>query len=146
MQTFRLPLIAVLAAGLGAGSVVAYRASLGQPAAAACRAGAAAMARLDLLFGLGTKDGSRISERDWQAFVDAEVTPRFPDGLTVLDGQGQWRNAAGAVTREPSRVLMVWYRPAAGSEAAIEAIRSAYKARFGQESVMRVDGTSCVSF
>ncbi|KAB2919530.1 MAG: DUF3574 domain-containing protein [Hyphomicrobiaceae bacterium] len=146
MTTLRLPLIAVLAAGLGAGSVVGYQAWLGRPGASACRAGAAAMARLDLLFGLGLKDGSRVSEGDWQAFVDGEVTPRFPDGLTMLDGKGQWRNSAGVVTREPSRVLMVWYRPAAGSEAAIEAIRSAYKARFGQESVMRVDGTSCVSF
>ena len=39
-----------------------------------------------------------------------------------------------------------WYRPAADSEARIEAIRAAYKTRFRQESVMRVDGVSCVSF
>ena len=43
-------------------------------------------------------------------------------------------------------MLVIWYRRAADSEAKIEAIRAAYKARFGQESVMRVDGVSCVSF
>ena len=43
-------------------------------------------------------------------------------------------------------MLIVWYRTATDSEFKIEAIRSAYKARFHQESVMRVDSSSCVSF
>jgi hypothetical protein len=33
-----------------------------------------------------------------------------------------------------------------GADARIEAIRSAYRQNFDQESVMRVDGLSCVSF
>jgi hypothetical protein len=41
---------------------------------------------------------------------------------------------------------VIWYRREADSEAGIEAIRQAYKAQFQQESVMRVDGASCVSF
>ena len=64
----------------------------------------------------------------------------------MLTGYGQWRSSVGGRAKEKSRVLVIWYRPAADSEARIEAIRSAYKARFGQESVMRVDGVSCVSF
>jgi hypothetical protein len=43
-------------------------------------------------------------------------------------------------------MLLIWHRPSADSEEKIEAIRSAYKARFGQASVLRVDGLSCVSF
>jgi len=92
------------------------------------------------------QDGTEIGESEWRAFLDAEVTPRFPDGLTVLTGYGQWRNSAGVVAKETSKMLVIWHRPAADSEARIEAIRSAYKARFGQASVMRVDGVSCVSF
>jgi hypothetical protein len=103
-------------------------------------------ARLELLFGLGRRDGTEIGEADWRAFLDAEVTPRFPDGLTVLSGYGQWRNSAGAIAKEKSMTLVIWHRPSADSEARIEAIRAAYKSRFAQESVLRVDGLSCVSF
>jgi hypothetical protein len=43
-------------------------------------------------------------------------------------------------------MLVSWYRQEATTEAAVEAIRDAYKPRFDQESVLRVDGASCVSF
>ena len=144
-QRFGWPALAIVSAALGAGLVTAYRANV-DPPAAACQLGAAGMARLELLFGMGRKDGGEISDAEWAAFLDAEVTPRFPAGLTVLSGYGQWQGESGELTREKSRVLLVWYQRAADSERKIEAIRSAYKQRFAQESVMRVDGRSCVSF
>lgn len=115
-------------------------------AAATCRAGATRMARLELLFGMSGANGGEVVESDWQAFIDKEVTPHFPQGLTVMAGSGQWQSSAGAIAKEPSRILVVWYQTGNESEARIEAIRSAYKVRFGQESVMRVDSSSCVSF
>jgi hypothetical protein len=112
-----------------------------------CRATARPLARLELLFGSARKDLTPISEEDWAAFVAAEITPRFPDGLTVLTGYGQWRDAAGSMIKETSRLLLIWYAPAADSDRSIEAIRAAYKARFGQESVLRADEpAACVSF
>jgi hypothetical protein len=104
------------------------------------------MARLELLFGMSRKDAAPVSDEEWQSFVDQEVTPRFPDGLTILQGYGQWRSGGGAIIKEYSRVLMIWFQPTPDSETRIDAIRAAYKARFKQESVMRVDGFSCVSF
>jgi hypothetical protein len=145
MQYLKLPAIALACAGLGAGAVTAYRFTAAQPAAA-CRTGAAVYSRLELLFGLGKQGGGEVSEEEWRAFLETEVTPRFPDGLTVVAAYGQWRNRSGEVSREPSRVLAIWHRRGAGGEADIEAIRQAYKAQFAQESVMRVDGVSCVSF
>ena len=143
-QRFGLPALAIVSAVVGAGLVTVYRAV---PAPApACRAGSTSLARLELLFGLGKRDGSSISDDEWAAFLDAEVTPRFPAGLTVLSGYGQWRGDTGALTREASRVLLVWYTPGPGSEHKIEAIRAAYRERFSQDSVMRVDSRSCVSF
>lgn len=112
----------------------------------ACKDPASPMARLELLFGADRAGGTPVGEAEWSLFLDSEVTPRFPDGLTVLDGAGQWRDGSGAILRERSRVLVIWYRPTARSEADIEAIRSAYKQRFAQESVLRADGVSCVSF
>jgi hypothetical protein len=145
-EPLRLPIVAMAFATFGAVAVVAYQAAVPPPASAACRAGAAAQARLELLFGLGRKDGGEIGEADWRAFLDAEVTPRFPDGLSVFTGYGQWRGSSGAIAREKSVMLVIWHRPAADTEAKIEAIRSAYKSRFAQDSVLRVDGVSCVSF
>jgi Protein of unknown function (DUF3574) len=145
LKYLRLPIIALGFAGLGAGAVAAYRLTAAEPAAT-CRAGAAPYSRLELLFGLGKQGGGEVSEEEWRAFLEAEVTPRFPDGLTVLVAYGQWRSRSGEVARDPSRVLVIWHRRGAGGEADIEAIRQAYKTQFSQESVMRVDGVSCVSF
>jgi hypothetical protein len=103
------------------------------------------MARLELLFGANWR-GGKVTERAWMAFLKREVTPRFPEGSSVFSGYGQWRNSNGAVIREPSRMLLIWYIADAETNAKIEAIRSAYKLRFHQQSVMRVDSSSCVSF
>lgn len=104
------------------------------------------MVRLELVFGRSRPDGSLVSEPEWIEFLETEVIPRFPAGLTVLSGLGHWQSAAGDFTREPSKVLLIWHEPNDGAEARIEAIRLAYKRRFDQESVMRVESTSCVSF
>ena len=56
------------------------------------------------------------------------------------------RIARQAGRRGHSRVLLIWARPDAVNNQKIETIRAAWKVRFAQESVMRVDETSCVSF
>lgn len=145
-QRFGLPALAIVSAAVGAGLVTVYRAVPTPSPAVACRTGSTSMARLELLFGLGRRDGGTISDADWASFLDAEVTPRFPAGLTVLSAYGQWRGDTDALTKEASRVLLVWYASGPDSEHKIEAIRTAYRERFGQDSVMRVDGRSCVSF
>jgi hypothetical protein len=114
-------------------------------AALSCRGQAHTMARLELLFGTARPDGEAITEEQWVAFLDTEVTPRFPAGLTVLEATGQWRGRTG-VAREHSNVLVIWYEATVRTDEQIEAIRAAYKRRFDQESVLRVDSVSCVSF
>jgi hypothetical protein len=146
LQRMRLPMIALAFASLGAGAVATYRLIAPDGRVVVCRPGATPLARLELLFGMGKKDGSEVSDTEWRAFLDAEVSPRFPDGLMVLTGDGQWRSSVDGRAKEKSRIVEIWYRPSADSEARIEAIRSSYKHRYGQESVMRVDGVSCVSF
>ncbi len=97
--------------------------------------------RTELFFGTGKADGSAVTDEQWQTFLDEEVTPRFPDGLTVLAGIGQFRTSQGATIQERSFVLILLYPVAARKDAdtKIEEIRDAYKARFEQESVLRVD-------
>ena len=40
-------------------------------------------------------------------------TPRFPDGLTVLDAAGQWRDGSGAIMRERTKLVIVLAKPGA---------------------------------
>jgi hypothetical protein len=130
-----------LAAGLGHEHFLG-----GHDMAVACRPDARAMAETGLVFGMSRPDGTIIAETDWTGFLDAEVTPRFPDGLTVVRSYGQWRGASGAIAKEDSIMLLLWYPAGDDRSADIDAIRTAYTQRFDQESVMRIDETSCVSF
>lgn len=110
-------------------------------AAPQCTPPASPMARTELLFGAGL-----VTDDQWHAFLSREITPRFPDGLTAIDGYGQWKRPDGKITAERSRILLLWHRPDAADDAKIDAIRAAYKKQFRQLSVMRVDGMDCVSF
>ena len=106
----------------------------------------AAMDRIELYFGLSRVGKPEVTAEQFEAFVTEVVTPRFPDGLTLLDGTGQWRNAHGTIVREHSKVLIVIHARTAETNAFIEAIRAEYKRRFEQESVMRVISPARVGF
>ena len=103
--------------------------------------------RTELYFGSQKAQGDAVTEAEFEQFVDDEVTPRFPDGLTLLTGYGQFRNSANLIIEEQSFVLILLY-PHEDTEAnrEIEEIRTAYKAAFDQESVLRVDSRERVSF
>ena len=99
-----------------------------------------------LYFGRSIPDGGTVSDTAWAAFLAEVVTPRFPDGLTVLRGEGQWRDSAGAIIQEASFVLELYHPASAGAHAALEEIAAEYKRRFRQESVMRVRAPADVRF
>lgn len=104
------------------------------------------VSRSEIYLGLSRPDGSTVSDAEFQRFIDAEATPRLPDGFTVVAGNGQFKDSSGAIVREDARVLIVLhaFRDARSSRS-IEQIRAAYKAMFQQQSVLRVDGESCAS-
>jgi hypothetical protein len=104
-------------------------------------------ARSELYFGRGKPDGSMVTDAEFRAFLDDIITPRFPSGLTVLSGNGQFRGSSGTIKREGAMFVILLY-PAGEktSSARIEEIRDSYRKTFAQESVLRVDGESCVYF
>jgi hypothetical protein len=105
--------------------------------------------RTELYFGLGPADHPEkgTTEAEWRDFLDHEVTPRFPAGLSVADVYGQW---LGKGRMEPSRlrskVLIILYPGNGENKEKIEAIRAAWKQRTGQKSVLRVTQPADVSF
>ena len=102
--------------------------------------------RTELFFGKGKPDGSMVTDQEFRAFLD-EITPRFPNGLTALSATGQFRGSGRMITREGAMFVILLY-PADDKEssARIEEIRDSYRRTFAQESVLRIDGESCVDF
>ena len=64
--------------------------------------------RSELYFGTARRDGV-VSEAEFREFVDQHVTPRFPDGLTLIKGDGQFRSERRVVIKEQSFVLILFY-------------------------------------
>jgi len=143
MMGMRVPAAFLAAALCAALTVVA--AGCGAPARFVASAPGEDWVRTELAFGLST-NGRAVTPAEWQAFLDEVVTSRFPEGFTVVDAYGQWRNAAGKVTAEPSKVLVIFHRPDPTIDARIEEIRSIYKRTHGQESVLRATSLAKTSF
>lgn len=102
-----------------------------------------------LYFGLGPADAldKGTSEAAWRDFLDKEVTPRFPSGLSVIDVYGQWQGKqAKAPDRERSKLLVIDYPATAENESKIEAIRLAWKQRTHAQSVLKVTQPATASF
>ena len=111
-----------------------------------CPEGMDQFVRYELFMGRSDHTGEVVDDAAWDAFLKDTVTPRFPDGLTVLDAAGQWRDSEGLVQKEHSKVLVILVPPDRDSSRPIGEISEEYKRRFGQESVLQVVSDTCVSF
>ena len=112
-----------------------------------CRNPAQPMMVGELLFGRNIGGRLGVTESRWRQFLAGEVTPRFPDGLTVFDAAGQWRDQkTNRVVRERSKVVMIIMPAEPSAQERIDAIVAAYKRRFRQQSVGVVVRPACVTF
>lgn len=110
--------------------------------------------RSELYFGVGEETGPAdrpqaqpISQAQWRAFLDKEVTPRFPDGLTVFDAYGQWLfRGAKEPNRLSTKVLVILHEDTSQRTADIEAIRLAWKQATKHQSVLWSKQPAEVSF
>jgi hypothetical protein len=110
-----------------------------------CRLSQKPMVVADLLFGRNIGGRLGVTEKRWSQFLASEITPRFPDGLTVVDAAGQWRDAEkNRIVREPSKLVTI-IMPA-DAQGKLDAIVDAYKRRFRQQSVGVVIRPACVQF
>jgi hypothetical protein len=122
-------------------------AAMGAPGTPSCGLGGQPELVAEMVFGRNIGDSLGVSEADWNRFLDEEVTPRFPDGLTVMSASGQWRDTErGNVVQEPSKVLVVVLDDEGQDKPRIAEIAMAYKQRFKQQSVLTMLRPACVSF
>ena len=100
--------------------------------------------RTELFFGTDREDGPDVTEVEFREFLDRVITPSFPEGLTLLTGDGQFCcDADNEIIKEKSFVLILLYplRQRRESSEKIERIREEYKTAFRQQSVLRVDAS-----
>lgn len=163
-KTFQLPLrpraprspgqrawVAVAGAAvavLAVGAPAAYATLDSEQRSAETRRGAAYV-ETRLFFGTERPDGGPdVTDRQFMTFVDRQVTPEFPSGLTIQEGRGQWRDSNGVIERERSYELILLYpaSEAAARDARIERIRDAYERAHAQDSVARLDERTLADF
>jgi hypothetical protein len=141
-----LSIVRAMRASLGLLAVATYTLPAFSAGAVTCTGGDSPMRQVELFFGTAIKGRGPVTARAWRRFLAAEVTSRFPAGLTIFEARGQWRGKSHRIVRENSHVLVLLYKPSQDAETQIDAIRTTYQKRFDQDSVMRVESEACVSF
>ena len=137
---FRIAPTLLIAAALGACAASA------PPGDATCAGDTVPAATVQMLFGRAIGAQGEVGDSEWRDFVATAITPRFPDGLTVIEGEGQFRGASGAVLRERAKIVMIVVPDAAAAMERIDAIAETYKTRFRQDSVGVVITPACARF
>ena len=113
----------------------------------ACLPPSRPMVSAEILFGRDIGDRVGVSEAEFAAFIAAEGTPRFPDGLTVIDTHGQWRDERrGVIIREPGKLVKIVFADDALKRQGIAEVAAAYRRKFRQQSVLTSLQASCVRF
>lgn len=95
-----------------------------------------------LYFGMKSADGSGVSEQEWTRFLAEVITPRFPDGLTVVQVYGQGGDQQAKpddVLAETTKMLIVVHPNTAEAAKALGKIKTEYKARFNNLGVFHTD-------
>lgn len=122
-------------------------ATLPAHAALPCPPGFNARTRVELYFGRNIGETLGVSTEAWAAFVDEEITPRFPDGLSVIDVQGQWKDTgSGRIVREPGKLVILLVAADGTSSGKIGDIVALYKNRHSQQSVLITQQDVCAAF
>jgi hypothetical protein len=112
-------------------------------APAVCTAPLKPALEIDLYFGRDKQGGGEVSEAEWAAFLTETVTPRFPDGLSVLNVEGQTREPSGRIVRERTKLMVVVVFDAPAHQGKVREIIEAYNSRFGQHGVFRSEHPVC---
>lgn len=99
-----------------------------------------------LFFGCGSGNVEVVGDEAWDALLATEITSRFPDGLTVLDVAGQWREDSGNIIRERAKLVIILAPPHAGAGLRAREIAESYKRSFNQQSVLRTSSEVCATF
>ena len=109
-----------------------------------CPVGQEPLRTAQLFFGQKVPGTPAVSDAQLRAFLDEEVRPRFPGGVTVLDGGDQWKGAENKLIREASKVVVL-VLPNRDERRVLGEVRAAYIQRFDQDAVVLINPETCVA-
>ena len=97
-----------------------------------------------MFFGLESADGRTVGKAEWRRFLTDVITPRFPAGLTVLDGRGQWLRPDGVTEHEAVKVVIGAVASREGPEMKlVDEISTIWLEAMGQDAVFRMAARAC---
>ena len=101
----------------------------------------------ELFFGRDIPGRGPLTDVEWENFAARTITAQFPDGFTVMDGDGQWFDqTSGKLVREPSKILLVAADPDSDLKTRLGSVIAAYRAQFQQRSVGVITSEACGAF
>jgi uncharacterized protein DUF3574 len=101
----------------------------------------------ELFFARGIKGREPLTDAEWAEFAAQIITPNFPDGFTVFDGEGQWRNPqTGRIAGNRTKILLIAAPRTPDLAQRLSAVIDAYKTRFHHQSVGIITRDSCAAF
>jgi hypothetical protein len=135
--------------GLAAAASASMPAEATEPPAVGCLlSGQEQMIVAELFFGREKAGRRVVSDAEWSDYLATVVTPSFPDGLTVFNGYGQWRNPqTGVIGRSNGvKIVLIAVKPVPDAANRFQTVIDAYKQRFHQQSVGIITRESCAAF
>ena len=115
-------------------------------AAPACPAGQQRLRTAQLFFSRNPDLDPKLADAAFRKFVEEELTPRFHDGLTVLDGGEKWQGPENSMLRASAKVVLIVLPEHGDDGPRLEAVRAAYKVQFHQDSILQITGPACVTY
>ena len=116
------------------------------PATTACRAPEFPATMQTLYFGTERSGADAVTQSQWLGFLEHEVTPAFPDGLTWWAANGQWRDPEAELTQEATFVLQLLHRDDEEQQRKVAALIDSYRKQFAQKAVLSTRSVVCASF
>jgi hypothetical protein len=100
-----------------------------------------------IFFGRDIPGRGMLTEAEWDDFAARTVTAQFPEGFTVIDGQGQWYDqGSGKLVHEQSKILIVAADPDSDLRTRLGSVITIYRTQFKQRSVGVITSEACAAF
>jgi Protein of unknown function (DUF3574) len=105
------------------------------------------MTVVELFFGRDIPGREPLSDREWSDFAESTIAKEFPDGFTVTDGDGEWRDPSSqSVTSERTKILIVAAPKSSELTSRVSRVRDAYSHLYRQTSVGVLAYDACGEF
>lgn len=112
---------------------------------ASCPAGQSRLRTAELYFSRDLAGRPAVTDAAFRKFIADEIAPRFPQGLTVLDGGPQWHGKENRRLHDAAKVVLIAMPGDRDPASQIEAVRGAYRTRFQLDSTARIGDPACAA-